>query len=232
MPCVVNLLHVSFGTAQIKNSQYEKLLEVTIYTKLSLMTHIQQICGKASAMLKALTRIVPFMNTEKKKLLMNAFLNAPFNYCPLVWMFHSRKLNKKINRISLRIVYNGNTSSFEEFLETDNSVSVHHKNIQILETELYKIVNGLSTVIIKDVFPLNNNLSYNTRNRRTFHSRPIRSVTYGSETLFHLAPKIWELVPTHLKSLQSVTSFKSAMKKWKPSDCPCHLCGRISFRLA
>ena len=201
MPCVVNLLHVSFGTAQIKNSQYEKLLEVTIYTKLSFMTHIQQICGKASAKLKVLTRIVPFMNTEKKKLLMNAFFNAPFNYCPLVWMFHSRKLNKKINRISLRIVYNGNTSSFEEFLETDNSVSVHHKNIQILETELYKIVNGLSTVIIKDVFPLNNNLSYNTRNRRTFHSRTIMSVTYGSETLSHLAPKIWELVPTHMKNL-------------------------------
>ena len=158
---------------------------------------------------------------------MNAFSNSQFSYCPLTWMFHSRKLNNKINRmheICLRIVYNDNTSS-EELLEIDNSVSVHHRNIQILATELYKIVNGLSHDIMKDIFPLNNKLPYNTRNRRTFHSRPIRSVTYGSEALSHLAPKIWELVPTLLKSLQSVASFKSAIKKRKPSNYPCRLCG-------
>ena len=90
----------------------------------------------------------------------------------------------------LRIVYNDNTSSYEELLEIYNSVSVHHRNIQILATELYLIVNGLSPDIMKDDFPLNNNLLYNTRNRRAFHSRPIRSVTYGSEILSHLAPKI------------------------------------------
>ena len=111
----------------------------------------------------------------------------------IAWMFHSRKLNNKINTMHekcLLIVYNDNTSSFEELLEIDNSISVHQKNILILAIELYKIVNGLSPVIMKDVFPLNNNLSYNTRNRRTFHSRPIKSVAYGSETLPHLAIKI------------------------------------------
>ena len=59
---------------------------------------------------------------------------------------------------------------------------MHHRNVQILATELYKIVDALSPNMMKDVVPLNNNLSYNTRNRRTFHSRPVRSATYGSET--------------------------------------------------
>ena len=170
-----------------------KLLGVTIDTKLSFKTHIQQICGKATAKLKALARIALFMNLEKKKILVNAFFNAQFNYCPLTWMFHSKKLNDKINRMHekcLRIVYNDNILLFEELLEIDNSVSVHQRNIQILATELYKIVNGLSPDIMKDFFPLNNNFSYSTRNKRTFHSRPIRSVTYGSETLSHLAPTI------------------------------------------
>ena len=120
------------------------------------------------------------MNLEKKKILLNAFFNAQFSYCPLTWMFHSRKLNNKINRMHekcLRIVYNGNTSSHEEPLEIDNSASAHHRNIQIFATELYNIVNGVSSDIMKDLFPLTNNLSYKTRNRRTFHSRPIRSVT-------------------------------------------------------
>ena len=69
-------------------------------------------------------------------------------------MFHSRKLNNKISRMhekGLRIVYNDNTSLYEELLEIDNSVSVHYRNIQILATELYKTVNELSLDIVKDV---------------------------------------------------------------------------------
>ena len=111
-------------------------------------------------------------------------------------MFHSRKLNNKINKLHercLRIVYSDNTSSFEELLETDKSFSVQQRNIQVLATELYKIVNGLSPVIVKEVFPFTVNTSYNTRNNRKFYSRSIKLVTFGSETLSHLAPKIWSL---------------------------------------
>ena len=131
----------------------------------------------------------------------------------------------------LRIVYSDNTSSFEELLETDNSFSVHQRNIQVLATELYKIVNGLSPEIMKEVFPFNENTSYNTRNKRKFHSRSIKSVTFGSETLSHLAPKIWELVPVEIKNVDSVASFKRAIKKWKPTNCPCRLCRPYVFRL-
>ena len=134
-------MHVHLGTAQIKNSQYEKLLGVIIDKKLSFNTHTQQIWGKANAKLKALVRIASFMNLEKKKISMNAFFNAKFSYCQLTWMFHSRKLNYKINRKhdkSLRIVYNDNTSSYEELLEIDNSVSVHPGNMQILATSCIK----------------------------------------------------------------------------------------------
>ena len=58
--------------------------------------------------------------------------------------------------------------------------------------------------IMKEVFPFNENTSYNTRNKRKFHSRSIKSVTFGSETLFHLEPKIWELVPVEIKNVDLV----------------------------
>ena len=164
---------------------------------------------------------------------MNAFFNAQFSYYPLTWMFHSRKLNNKINKLHercLRIVYNNNTSTYEELLETDNSVSVHFRNVQALAIELYKVVNGFSPDIMKDVFPLNENLRYNTRNKRTFHSRDIRTVHFGSETLSHLAPKIWELVPEEIKKLESVASFKNAIKTWKSANCPCRLCRTYIFQ--
>ena len=226
--------HVNIGTAQIENMQKEKLLGITIDSKLSFDKHIQQICSRASAKLKALARIAPFMNITKRKILMNAFFGVQFSYCPLTWMFHSRKLNKKINKLyerCLRIVYNNNTSTYEELLETDNSVSVHFRNVQALAIELYNVVNRFSPDIMKGVFLLNANSFYNTRNKRTFHSRHIRTVHFGSETLSQLAPEIWELVPDQIKKLEPVASFKNANKKWKPANCPCRLYRTYIFQV-
>ena len=62
---------------------------------------------------------------------------------------------------------------------------------------------------MKDVFLLNENSFYNTRNKRTFHSRHIRTVHFGSETLSRLASKIWELVPEKIK--KSTTDCKNVV---------------------
>ena len=48
------------------------------------------------------------------------------------WMLHSRKNNNKIKHLHeqcLRLIYNDKKSSYENLLEKDNSVSIHHKNI-------------------------------------------------------------------------------------------------------
>ena len=85
------------------------------------------------------------MELPKRRLLLNAFFKAQFNYCPVVWMFHPRSLNSKINRLyerCLRIIYNDKHSNFDVLLEKDNSVSIYHNNIHSLATEMYKVANG------------------------------------------------------------------------------------------
>ena len=69
----------------------------------------------------------------------------------LTWMSHGRRANSKINHIherALRIVYKNNVLSFEELLELDKSFKMHHRNIQSLAIELFKIKNNLSVTII------------------------------------------------------------------------------------
>ena len=80
----VENVHVNIGTSQIKNSDCERLLGINIYCKLSFENHINQICSKARAKIKALARIAPFLNKRKRKLLMNAFFKCQFSYCPLL----------------------------------------------------------------------------------------------------------------------------------------------------
>ena len=96
------------GEFHVKNSREEKLLGVKINSKLCFENHVFFLCKKSSQKLHALARIVNFMDLAKRKSLMKAFITSQFNYCPLIWMFHSRQLNNRINKIqerALRLVY-------------------------------------------------------------------------------------------------------------------------------
>ena len=113
----------------IKNSTEEKLLEVKFGSNLSFESHITSLCKTASQKLHALARISRYMGLIKRRNLMKAFITSQFSYCPLIWMFHSRNLSNKINRIherALRLVYQNNLS-FSELLDLDNSVTVYQK---------------------------------------------------------------------------------------------------------
>ena len=128
-------MHLNIGTAQIENSKRQKLLGINIDSKLMFEDHIDRICKKASVKLNALSRISGYMDPLKRRLLLNAFFTSQFNYCPLTWMFHSRKLNNKINRLHkrcLQLIYSDIISSYEELLDKDNSVPIHQKNLQKL----------------------------------------------------------------------------------------------------
>ena len=74
---------------------------------------------------------------------MRALVISQFQYCPLVWMFHSRHLNNTISRIherALRIAYKDYESSFNTLLEKDNSVSIHAKSLQTLMIEIVNLM--------------------------------------------------------------------------------------------
>ena len=64
----------------------EKLLGIKIDSKLHFDDHIQDLRNKANRKLRALARTNPYINLQKRKVLLNAFFNAQFNYCPLIWM--------------------------------------------------------------------------------------------------------------------------------------------------
>ena len=88
---------VKIGSSTIANSIEEKLLGVTLDSKLTLEQHVSNLCQKVSNKLYALSRIAHYMDQAKLRMLMTSFINSQFQYCPLAWMFHSRKLNTKIN---------------------------------------------------------------------------------------------------------------------------------------
>ena len=218
--------HANVDGSMIKSSQKEILLGINLDSELKFEDHVNFMCKKASQKLYALARIAPFMDLKQRRNIMKAFVESQFGYCPLIWMFHCRVLNNKINRIhekALRITYKDKSSTFQELLENDNSVSIHHRNIQKLAIEIYKVLHGFSPPILNDIFvPVSR--PYNFRRNDTLQRRRVNSVRHGTESVSFLGPKLWDLIPSDIKISQSLSIFKRKFKEWVPLQCPCRLC--------
>ena len=148
---------INIDGSNVENEKKQKLLGIKFDSSLSFKDHITSLCKKASQNLRALARIVNYMDLPQRKVLMKVFITSQFSYCPLIWMFHRRTLNNRINNIherTLRLTYKDNQSSFKELLEKDHSVTVYHENLQALVTEIFKVKNELAPDIMKDVFEL------------------------------------------------------------------------------
>ena len=210
----------------IIGSKSVKLLGIKIDNRLDFNEHVSNLCKKANLKLHALARISHFMNKDKLRIVMKAFIESQFGYCPLVWMFHSRTLNNKINRLherALRLVHNDQNSTFQELLNMDNSFSIHDRNLQKLAIEMYKVKNNLSPGFMNSIFPLSSN-PYYLRNESNFQTDNIRSVYCGTETVSFRGPKTWALIPQDIRNSNSLSEFKTKIKKWKPHGCLCRIC--------
>ena len=84
--------------------------------------------------------------------------------------------------MSILIVHQDNTSTFQELLNKDNSVSIHHRNLQVFATEMFKIHRGLYPEILGETFVPKTSL-YNLCRNDTFEKHKVHSVYHGTESL-------------------------------------------------
>ena len=80
---------------------------------------------------------------------MNAFFKSQFNYCPFIWICHSRDNDNKINRIQ---EINDKQSPFNALLEKDGPISVHKRNFKILATKMLKVSTNLAPPQMHEIF--------------------------------------------------------------------------------
>ena len=215
---------VRIGNTDVVNSSEEKLLGVQIDSRLSFDNHVSKLCQKASNKLYALARISPYMDQNKLRALMRAFISSHLQYCPLIWMFHGRQLNQKINKIqeiALRITYKDTESTFSELLQKDSAVTIHTDNLQILMTEMYQTRNGLNLSFMQEIF-CDNSTYYNLRNNNEFFQP--RSVNNGTESVRFKGPQLWQMLPSTIRNSQSICQFITKIQRWNGENFPRKLC--------
>ena len=137
-------------------------------------------------------------------------IKSQFTYCPLVWMFCFRQSNNLINKVherALKLIYQDNRS-FEVLLQKQHEFSIDQRNLQVLMTEIYKIVKGIAPPIMNSLFTFCSN-QHNIRNFQELSKEKRNTVNYGLETVTYRAPIILAKLPSEYKLAGSLTMFKS-----------------------
>ena len=77
-------IFVNVGREVIKCEKSVKLLGIKIDTKFDFSEHGSALCKKVSLKLHALARISNYMSTPKLRIILKAFIESQFSYCPFV----------------------------------------------------------------------------------------------------------------------------------------------------
>ena len=108
------------GDEIFKNTKPEKVLGATLDNKLNSATRLLNITKNAKKKFNALTRVQNYMTTDQKKLIFSSFIKSQFTYCPLIWMFCTKRSLRRIHNIHeryLRFIQQNYRSEFEILLE-------------------------------------------------------------------------------------------------------------------
>ena len=206
-----------------------ELLGIQINHKLEFNLHISNICQSALSQLNALFRLKRFLGYKEKMILINSYFMAKFNYCPLVWMFSSASLLKKIEKLqkrALRFLYNDYGISYEEVLINSGRATMNVNRLRILCIEIYKTINNLNPEFMRDLFSLRETNRLIRKIYMLNLSLPVHNqVTFGSKSLkICKRPKIWNSLPYHIKSSENLELIKMIIKHWNGTRCNCKVC--------
>ena len=193
-----HFMHLGKGTVN-----EEKIFGITIGKKLTFKSYINILCKKAAQKIGASSRLLNHVSDFKKILIFNSTRKSQFNYFPLIWMFCFRTSNNMINKIheqTLRLILNDHAGDFDTLLENNNDTCNHHRNIQTLMVEIYKIKNNLNPPIMDFLFERRNN-TYNLGNFQEFATKRKITVKMGLETLNYRSPQLCSVFPENVRQI-------------------------------
>ena len=148
-------LKIEIEGFQLESTKSVELLQISTDHNLTFDTQVSNICKTTRAKVKSLSRIRNALDEKQAKLLNNSFILSQFNCCTILWMFYSKtsyKKSEQIQKRGLQIAYNEPLMSLEELLIHNQGISVHHKHINTLLTEIYKIFSGENPYFMKSIF--------------------------------------------------------------------------------
>ena len=140
-------------------------------------------------------------------------LNYPYRY-----------LNKteSIQKRALRFLLDDDESSYKILLSKSRKNSMYINRLKILCTEIFKTINDLNPSYLKTIFNKSpHDRPVRIHNKNNLVKMRVNTVKYGEKSLSNLGPVIWNKLPGHIKTSDTLVSFKQTLKFWDGEKCLC-----------
>ena len=166
---------------------------VNLEGRLKFDFHVNTLLKEAGKKYHTLARVCNYMNTKKRRILMNSFITSQFSCCPLLLMSIAElcaiNKNNEIHGIAFGFVYKNKTILlFDNLLKKHISVSFHQRNLHILTTKIYKVRSNLVPQIMKNLFHFLQK-PYYIRNVLTLQKQRKCKVYFGTKSISSFSPK-------------------------------------------
>ena len=170
------------------------------------------LCSKTAMQLNTLNRLQEYMGKAKKEATINSFILSNLNYYHSVWHFSSCESTRKIEKIQkrcLRKVLNDYESDYETLLCNSNKPTMEIRRLRTLTVEIFKALNEINPPYTKNIFTPEE--SSKVRQNHIIVKR-INTSRFRTQRLRFLGPKIWNNLPSNIKSETSFPKFKEYIK--------------------
>ena len=208
---------IKIGTEIIEQTSIAKFLGIFIDDQLNWKTHIDYVRNKLSSGLYALNISKHIISRQLRKCLYHTLIHPHLTYGLILWGSTYKKYLHK-----LEILQNKSIRSITNSKYNDSSGPIY-KNLSILplpglyefETVKFMYLNQRNELPLplQTLFTTNANIhGHNTRHRHDPHINTRRTETL-SHSFIHKAPALWYTVPSQIKNVKTVGSFRSKIKR-------------------
>ena len=143
-------------------------------------------------------------------------------------MFSSAKSLNKVESLQKRalcFLYDNYDSSYESILNLAGKSTMNVNRLRSLCTEIFKKLNNINPAFMNEIFELRKtNRAVRNQYKLNLEVPIINQVSFGAKSNRCLGPKIWNSLPFHIKSSDSLTAFKGIIKNWDMISYNCPIC--------
>ena len=216
----INISNVTVGDSVIPPSTCIRNLGSWFDSEMTMDTHITKACSAAFFHLHNIKRISKFLSHDSLSVLIHAFVTSRLDYCnSLLYGLPTAQIMRlqRVQNSAARLLTN--TLKFQHITPILHRLHwlpvLYRINFKIILLT-YKAIQGLAPRYLQELVIVKKESRYLLRsaNNGPFLSYPSGKMlpTLGDRAFAMAAPKLWNALPWHIRSEQSLAVFKCKVK--------------------
>ena len=217
----VKIDHVKVGNVNVVPHSPVKNLGVWFDSNLSMAEHITKTSSAAFYHLYNIRRIRKYLSRVCTETLIYAFISSRLDYCnSLLYGIPGYQLQKlqRVQNAAARLVFQESKfCHITPLLKSLHWLPVKYRiDFKILLTA-FKAIHDLAPTYISELISVRDIGRYNLRSNTSLilnYSKCKSLVTLGDRSFHVAAPKLWNDLPSYIRNILSLDSFKRAVKTY------------------